>query len=138
MKSAINELIQQSENNGEHANLGSTKSNLQRLFPDFDERNYGYSSMRKFITEATKFDTMQKGSTIYILRSSDHDKDMESQVRQYVLNLAKEPVELGTLGRMIAEQYPDFKYKEYGYARLSKYVSGISGVKVENNMVTLR
>ncbi len=138
IKSAINELIQQSENNGEHANLGSTKSNLQRLFPDFDERNYGYSSMRKFITEATKFDTMQKGSTIYILRSSDHDKDMESQVRQYVLNLAKEPVELGTLGRMIAEQYPDFKYKEYGYARLSKYVSGISGVKVENNMVTLR
>ncbi len=138
IKSAINELIQQSENNGEHANLGSTKSNLQRLFPDFDERNYGYSSMRKFITEATKFDTMQKGSTIYILRSSDHNHDMESQVRQYVLDLAREPVEMGTLGRMIAEQYPDFKYKEYGYARLSKYVSGISGVKVENNMVTLR
>ena len=64
-------MIQQSENNGEHANLGSTKSNLQRLFPDFDERNYGYSSMRTFIEEATKFETMQKGTAICILRSSD-------------------------------------------------------------------
>lgn len=138
IKSAINELIQQSENNGEHANLGSTKSNLQRLFPDFDERNYGYSSMRKFITEATKFDTVQKGTAIYIMRSSDHDMDMESAVRDFILDVTKEPVELGTLGRMIAEKYPDFKYREYGYARLSKYVSGISQVKVENNMVTLR
>lgn len=138
IKSAINELIQQSENNGEHANLGSTKSNLQRLFPDFDERNYGYSSMRKFITEATKFDTAQKGSTIYIMRRSDHDDDVESKVKQFVLEAAKDSVEMGTLGRMIVEKYPDFKYKDYGYARLSKYVSGIAGVKVENNMVTLR
>ena len=137
IKSAINELIQQSENNGEHANLGSTKSNLQRLFPDFDERNYGYSSMRKFITEATKFDTIQKGSAIYIMRSSDHDRDVESAVKQFVLEAAKDSVEMGTLGRMIVEKYPDFKYKDYGYARLSKYVSGIAGVKVENNMVTL-
>lgn len=138
IKSAINELIQQSENNGEHANLGSTKSNLQRLFPDFDERNYGYSSMRKFITEATKFDTVQKGTAIYVMRSSDHDMDVEKAVRDFVLEVTKEPVEMGTLGRMIAEQYPEFKYKEYGYARLSKYVSGIPQVKVENNMVTLR
>ncbi len=138
IKSAINELIQQSENNGEHANLGSTKSNLQRLFPDFDERNYGYSSMRKFITEATKFETMQKGSTIYILRSSDHDTDIEHQVRAFVLDAAKDSMELGTLGRMIVERFPEFKYKEYGYARLSRYVSGIAEVKVENNLVTLR
>ena len=138
IKSAINELIQQSENNGEHANLGSTKSNLQRLFPDFDERNYGYSSMRKFITEATKFETMQKGSTIYILRSSDHGSDVEDQVRAFVLSAAGRSVELGTLGRLIAEQYPDFKYKDYGYAQLSKYVSGIPGIRIENNIVTLR
>lgn len=138
IKSAINELIQQSENNGEHANLGSTKSNLQRLFPDFDERNYGYNSMRKFITEATKFDTVQKGTAIYIMRRSDHDDNVESKVKQFVLEAAKDSVEMGTLGRMIVEKYPDFKYKDYGYARLSKYVSGISGVKVENNIVTLR
>ena len=136
IKSAINELIQQSENNGEHANLGSTKSNLQRLFPDFDERNYGYSSMRTFIEEATKFETLQKGTTIYILRSSDHGENVEEQVRRFVQKAAAGTVELGTLGRMIASEFPDFKYKDYGYARLSKYVSSVPGVHIENNLVT--
>ena len=136
IKSAINELIQQSENNGEHANLGSTKSNLQRLFPDFDERNYGYSSMRTFIEEATKFETMQKGTAICILRSSDHGKDIEKEVEKFVQKAAASTVELGTLGRMIATEYPDFKYKDYGYARLSKYVSSVPGVQIENNLVT--
>ena len=45
-------------------------------------------------------------------------------------------VELGTLGRMIASEFPDFKYKDYGYARLSKYVSSVPGVHIENNLVT--
>ena len=129
-------MIQQSENNGEHANLGSTKSNLQRLFPDFDERNYGYSSMRTFIEEATKFETMQKGTAICILRSSDHGKDIEKEVEKFVQKAAASTVELGTLGRMIATEYPDFKYKDYGYARLSKYVSSVPGVQIENNLVT--
>ena len=35
--------------------LGAAKSQLQREFADFDERNYGYSLFRKFIEEDTKF-----------------------------------------------------------------------------------
>jgi uncharacterized protein (TIGR00288 family) len=139
IKSAINELIQQSENDGEHAlNLGSLKSNLQRLYPDFDERNYGYSSMRKFITEATKFETMQRGSTIYVMRDSEHGNHTEDQVRRFVLTAAENEVEMGVLGRMICEHFPDFKYKDLGYSRLSQYVRGIKEVKIDNNVVSLQ
>jgi predicted nuclease of predicted toxin-antitoxin system len=139
IKSAINELIQQSENNGEHEmNLGSLKSNLQRLYPDFDERNYGYSSMRKFISEATKFETMQRGSTIYVMRETEHGNHTEDQVRQFVLDVARHEVEMGVLGRMICERFPDFKYKDLGYSRLTQYVRGIHEVRIDNNVVSLQ
>lgn len=139
IKSAINELIQQSENNGEHAmNLGSLKSNLQRLFPDFDERNYGYSSMRKFITEATKFKTTQRGTAIFVMRDTEHGLYTEDQVRRFVLDAAATEVEMGVLGRMICDRFPDFKYKDLGYSRLSQYVRGIRGVRIDSNVVSLQ
>lgn len=139
IKSAINELMQQNENNGEHEmNLGSLKSNLQRLYPDFDERNYGYSSMRKFISEATKFETMQRGSTIYVMRDLERGSCTEDEVRRFVLEAAGKEVEMGVLGRMICERFPDFKYKELGYSRLTQYVRGIREVRVDNNVVSLQ
>ncbi len=138
IKSAINTLIQESENIGEPANLGSTKSNLQRLFPDFDERNYGYNSMSKFITEATKFEIMQKGTAIYVMRSKESSAEVERKVRAFILEQAKDSVEMSVLGQMIINRYPEFKYKQQGYARLSSYVSAIDQVKVENNVVSLR
>lgn len=135
IKAAINNLVQQSENNGEHANLGSTKSNLQRLFPDFDERNYGYSSMRKFIEEATKFQTMQKGTTICILRSLDHEQSTEADVQAFIRSAAADGVLLSSLGQQLAKEYPDFKYRDYGYSQLSRYVASVPGVVEDGIMV---
>ena len=65
--------------------------------------------MRTFIEEATKFETMQKGTAICILRSSDHGKDIEKEVEKFVQKAAASTVELGTLGRMIATEYPAFQ-----------------------------
>lgn len=134
IKSAINELIQQSESNGEHAHLGSVKSTLQKLYPDFDERNYGYNSMMKFITEATKFEIIKNGSSIHVVCSKrDNPKDTDKKVRQYILQRAETSIELGVLGNNIHEKFPEFKYKDYGYSRLSKYVSSIKGIQISND-----
>lgn len=139
IKNAINNLIQQSENNGEFANLGSVKSTLQRLYPDFDERNYGYNAMMKFITEATKFDIVKKGSTILVARSkADSPDTSEETVRQYIIDRAQGGIELGTLGTQLHEKFPDFKYKDHGYARLSKYLSSIQEIRVHNRNITAR
>ncbi len=138
IKSAINTLIQESENDGELAYLGSTKSKLQRLFPDFDERNYGYNSMTKFITEATKFEVASKGTAFYVKRSKDVAPNMESEVRAFIVEHAKDSIDLALLGNMIVANYPDFKYKSFGYARLSSYVGAIDQVKISNNIVSLK
>lgn len=139
IKSAINNLLQECENNGEPANLGMVKSNLQRLYPDFDERNYGYNAMMKFITEATKFKIVKQGSTILVVRGGQGTSvNVEESVQQYIIRKAEQTIKLEILGQQLHEHFPDFKYKDYGYARLSRYVSSIEGVQIDSNNIVSR
>lgn len=143
IKTEINNIIQLNDNNGSSTNLGSLKSTLQRKYSDFDERNYGYNSMKKFIQEATKFKIVQSRSVVTVSRGNDNStqiKDLEAEVRDYIKKLACEnhEIELGRLGRVLIEKYPDFKHKEYGYSRLSAYVKSIEGLSVNSkNRVTI-
>ncbi len=129
IKCAINRIVQYAESKGEYANLGSTKSQIQREYADFDERNYGYTLFRKFIEEETRFQVQQNGSTAYIVRKQAVVD--EKIISDYVITLAKGKMELGAVGRNIHNQFPEFKYKELGYSKLSKYISSIPQVKIE-------
>ena len=131
IKMAINYIVQQAESRGEEAYLGSTKSQLQREFADFDERNYGYTLFRKFIEDETKFEVKQKGSSAYIVRKQPEKKqDITQKLEKYILDKAANRPELGDLGRDIHTKFPNFKYKELGYSKLSKYIESLPQVKI--------
>ncbi|MCR5799758.1 MAG: NYN domain-containing protein [Lachnospiraceae bacterium] len=131
IKKAINYMIQQAESSGELLNLGSSKSRLQREFADFDERNYGYTLFRKFIEEETRFAVEISGSTAYITRKGqDKKQDDTDKVAGYITERAKKKVELAALGHELHDRFPNFKYKDLGYAKLSKYVESIAGVRI--------
>lgn len=132
IKRALNVMLQQAENKGELLNLGSTKSQLQREFPDFDERNYGYSLFRKFIEEETKYQVVVEGSTAFIQRKNLEKKNETEDVVSFVIKCAKTNMDLGRLGKEIHNKYPNFKLKELGYSKLSKYVQSIPGVALNN------
>lgn len=130
VKSAINRIVQAAESKGEYANLGSTKSNIQRQFPDFDERNYGYTLFRKLIEAETKFKLFQKGTSVYIVR--ENMEFSEIMVRDYVLGLLRNgKVELGRLGNEVHKKFPEFKYKEFGFSTFKKYISSFDGVEIK-------
>ncbi len=141
IKTEINNIIQLNDNNGSSTNLGSLKSTLQRKYSDFDERNYGYNSMKKFIQEATKFTIVQSGSVVTVTRGNDNNMqniDLEDEVRNYIKKLSEnQKIQLGRLGQKLIEKYPGFKYKECGYSRLSAYVKSIDGIVINSkNQVT--
>lgn len=134
IKATINYMIQQAENNDEVVNLGSAKSQLQREFADFDERNYGYSLFRKFVEEETKFVVKKDGSTAYITRKkSDKKQDDVDDIEAFIIEKSRKKIEMGALGQELAKKYPHFKYKDLGYSKLSKYIQSISAVSVEND-----
>jgi len=133
IKKALNYMIQQAENSGEMLHLGSTKSQLQREFADFDERNYGYSLFRKFIEDETKFVVEKSGSTAFIKRKKqDKKQDDPEAVEAFVIERAAKNVELAALGKEIHDKFPHFKYKDLGYSNLSKFVQSILAVEITN------
>lgn len=68
IKNILNRMMQNAENDGHKLNMGSAKSQLQKEISDFDERNYGYTSFRKFIESETRFSVEIEGSTAFIMR----------------------------------------------------------------------
>lgn len=128
IKGFINSLVIEAENKGERANLGSTKSQLQREFPDFDERNYGYTLFRKFIEDGTKFETEQEGNSMYIVRNNNNN--IEKRVCNFIREKAKKGVALDMLGNEIHNRFPEFRYKDLGYSRLSKFIENVEGIEL--------
>lgn len=131
IKAAINYMVQQAENTGDLVNLGSAKSQLQREFADFDERNYDYSLFRTFVEKETKFVVKIEGSTAYITRkNSDKKQDDANSIEAFIVERCAKKIEMGALGQELAKKYPHFKYKDLGYSKLSKYIQSISAVNV--------
>lgn len=126
IKRTIEELIRQNEKAG----LGGIKSTLQRRYSDFDERNYGFTTIRKFIESMEDFQIIQEDTSLYVtMKSLEHE---EKVVVAYILDcLQKGEVEMGALSNKVHERFEGFNFKNYGYNQFSKFISGIAGVVVE-------
>jgi len=123
---SIMKLVQKDE----LAGLGGVKSTLQRQYTDFDERNYGFTSIRKFIESMKDFQIVHDGSSLYVsLKSPDHG---EAEVEQYIRSLLfKSEMEMGELSNKVHEKFEGFTPKSYGYNQFGKFVTNIDGVIVK-------
>lgn len=111
------------------AGLGGIKSTLQRQYTDFDERNYGFTSIRKFIESMKDFQVIQDGTSLYVtMKTPDH---AEIEVEQFIRSLLfKEPMEMGELSNKVHDKFEGFNPKSYGYNQFGKFVTNIDGVIV--------
>lgn len=130
IKKSMMEIVRENENQGDRTGLGGLKSSIQRLYKDFDERNYGYSSMSKLVQALRDFELTQERSTVYV--SLKHETSNESNIEVYIKDvLSNGPIELGNLGRMIHSTFPGFELKKYGYSQLGTFLRNIEGITVE-------
>lgn len=130
IKKSMIEIVRENENQGNRTNLGGLKSSIQRLYKDFDERNYGYSSMTKLLKELNDFAITQERTSVYVALNKQNQN--ERSIEAYIIELArKSPIDLGRLGQYIHQKFPEFDVKQYGYSRLGTFVQSINGVVVE-------
>lgn len=130
IKKSMIEIVRENENQGNRTGLGGLKSSIQRLYKDFDERNYGYSSMTKLVKELKDFVVTQDHSTVNVSLSGldENEKNLEDFI---LATVRRGPTDLGRLGQMIHERFPDFDVKSYGYSQLGTFVQSIPGIVVE-------
>lgn len=131
---AIEDIVQQRRSKGDRADLGGIKSSLQRLYPDYDERNYGYTSFRTFISDMDRFEVKVDGRIVHVKVKTI--KNSEEEIKKYIVELvSKKSIGLSNLGKLLHVNYPGFSYKSYGYSQLSKFISTIKDVKIDNGKI---
>ncbi len=142
IKMALNELVQQDENAGKTADLGGIKSRIQIRYPGFDERDYGYKTIRELIDNETKFEVYQVNRHTYVRSSKKteaSDEEADSKVQDQVIDneeleqvclfllehFPEKKIELSKLagfGKQLHKTFPKFYYKNYGYGKLSLFL----------------
>lgn len=134
IQNAIIEIIQENDNKGKQTDLGEIGNRLQKKYSDFDVRNYGYSSLSTFINEMDSFEMKKVNNTVLVRLKEDDN--IKAQVKNYVIETVRNSrdsgVALGVMGQRIHNMYPKFKVKEYGYSTLSKFISGIKELTIED------
>ena len=128
---AIVEIITTNENNGKDTGLGEIGSTLLKKYSDFDVRNYGYSSLSRFIEEIDNFELRRNKSSIIVILKSDA-LEIENFAVKTVQAVGVTGVGIGQLAQKIYDHYPNFKVKKLGYSTFQKFIQSIDRLQVED------
>ena len=125
------EVISTNENNGKDTGLGEIGSALVKKYSDFDVRNYGYSSLSRFIEDFVNYELKRNHTSIQVILKND-----AKEVEQFMVDTVKKAgvtgIDIGQLAQKVYDHFPNFKVKKLGYATFQKLVHSIRALQVEN------
>lgn len=128
---AIVEIITTNENNGRDTGLGEVGSALVKKYSDFDVRNYGYSSLSRFIEEIDNFELRRSKTSISVILKNDA-REIEEFAIESVRRAGVTGIDIGQLAQKIYDRYPNFKVKKLGYATFQKFIQSLRELQIEN------
>lgn len=125
-------MISDSEDKGKELSLGEIGNRLLNKYPDFDVRNFGYSSLSRFLEDYGIFDLKRVENTIILsVKSDDKTKgEIIKYIKTEVGKHGKKGIGMNQLSNELHSRFKDFRVKQYGYSQLSKFVQSIDGVEV--------
>lgn len=132
IKAEILSMLSQNES-GAHPLISVVKEMLQRKYPDFDERNYGFSKFSSFLKsfDAFKIESDTHRDTLCI---SKEDSSMRTEIERYVLSLLQKNrgnrMNIGEINNRLKEHFPGFSAKSLGYKQIKLFLSEIDGVEI--------
>lgn len=131
VNTAIGNIIADNDNNGRQTYLGELGSKLVAIYPDFDTRNYGYSSLSRMIEETAEFRLIKNSSSYYVsLRQMASKEDVFSFAEKAIRDAGAKGLDIGDLSNRLHLEYPAFSPKAYGYSQFQKFVSSIPGTRM--------
>lgn len=130
--STIIGMISDNEDKGKESSLGEIGNRLLNKYPDFDVRNFGYSSLSRFLEDSGVFDLKRVENTIILsVKSDDKTKgEIIKYIKAEVAKHGKKGIGINQLSNEIHSRFKNFRVKQYGYSQLSKFVQSMDGVEV--------
>lgn len=127
----IRDIIADNENSGRNTHLGELGSKMNARYPDFDTRDYGYSSLSKMVEETSDFVLYKRDNAYYVKLKQESDKDSIIAFSKDVIARAGEQgMDISELSNRIHAEFGSFSPKAFGYSQFQKFVSAIPGIKI--------
>lgn len=124
----MTDIINDNDNNGRPTHLGELGSKIDARYPDFDTRDYGYSTLSKMVEETDGFVLNKKGTAYYVsLKATESKGDVYAFARNIIIKTGKKGMNISELSNQIHAAFPSFAPKAYGYSQFQKFVSSIPG-----------
>ena len=120
---------------GARLQISVVKENLQRKYPDFDERNYGFSKFSGFLKSFASIEVVAvgKNGVLFVAQKpSAKRSEIEKYVRSLLENAKGKRMNIGEINTRLTEHIKDFSVKSLGYKQIKLFLSDIDGVEIEN------
>lgn len=127
----ISDIISDNDSNGRQTHLGELGSKIVARYPDFDTRDYGYSSLSKFIEETAPFKLYKAGHAYYVsLEDTQTKDDVYSFAVSVIREYGAKGMDISELSNRLHAKFPSFSPKTYGYSQFQKFVNAIPETKM--------
>lgn len=116
--------------------LGGLKSTIKTKFPDFDERNYGYSKFSTFVGSFSELTLDSSSTSTFVSLQNDCNNDVDA-IRKYVCEsmkkVNKSSYTSAEIQNIIAKEYKNFKLKNLGYSNMKSFLKSFNELKVDKD-----
>jgi len=130
---SLKDIILANGNESNGIDMGELGSRLQKRYPDFDTRNYGYSKFSIFLKTFDFLSMEHIGTSINVmLNVPGEDNVLTKRIVEMVKKHGEKGFNLGSLNSEIKNEFPDFNPKEYGYTKFEQYIRSIDALEVRN------
>ncbi len=140
IQKAIYDIIDSNSDKGKKTHLGEIGSRLQNRYPDFDVRNYGYSKLTTFVSEAFgNFELISNGRQNYVNIKDEivSKEEIKEQITRILKSCKKNECNIGQLNKVLKQNNVSFSIKKYGYSKLSSFLKSFGCFKVNGSNVSL-
>lgn len=128
---AMQDIITSNDDKGRQTHLGELGSKIDARYPDFDTRDYGYSTLSKMLEELDGFELTKKNTAYYVsLKEPESKGDIREVAKEMIEKSGEDGMDIGELSNQLHQYDPSFSPKSYGYSQFHKFVSSILGAKL--------
>lgn len=133
IEDAVADILASNEGVGKRTRLSEVGNELSNKYSDFDVRNYGYSSLSRFIGDMPRLDLTREGNEYFItLHEGTLSKEAVADfITETIIEMPHKEMGLSELGNAVRDKFPRFDQRDYGYTQFSKFVASIDGIELE-------
>lgn len=127
---AVVDILTFNDGIGKRTRLSEVGTELSNKHSDFDVRNYGYTSLSRFLDNMARFN-LEKEGTDYFITMNEHSSSKEAAakfIRSAIKATPTLAMGMSELGSAVKSEFPRFDQRDYGYAQFSKFVASLDGI----------